>query len=259
MSPLAEQQNALLAALWQPRADSALQALAPHLDASPLALRGLQAYRSNAHALAERALSAAFPVLLQLLDESNFRGLSLSFWQRHPPVRGDVAQWGETLAAHIETLPDLLAEEPYLPDVARAEWALHAAATAGDAQADPASFALLAQGDPARVSLVPCPGVACIESRYPVASIITAHLQASPTLAEAGQRLRDGVAETALVWRQGLKPCLREAAPGEAAFIAALKENASLIDSLAAAPQLDFNQWLLPAVQSGLVIRAAER
>lgn len=259
MNPLARQQSALLAAIWRPHTGSALQTLAPQLDAGPLALRGLQAYRSNAHELAVRALSAAFPVLLQLLDESNFRGLALGFWQSHPPARGDMAQWGDALAAHIEALPDLMADEPCLADVARAEWALHSAATAADAQADPASFALLAQADPAHLVLVLSPGATCIESRYPVASIITAHLQGEPTLAEAGQRLRDGVAETALVWRQGLKPCLREAMPGEAAFVAALQENASLLDSLAAAPQLDFNQWLLPAVQSGLLIRAVER
>lgn len=257
MSLLAQQQ-ALLEALWRPRPQDAMGALEPYLRAGPLAARGLAAYRSNAREMANRALSAAYPVLLQLLEEDNFRGLAQHFWLNHPPARGDMALWGDALASHIETLPDLVQEEPYLADVARAEWALHAAATAADGQADPVSLAVLAQGDPACVTLVLSPGAACIQSRYPVASILAAHLHGMPTLAEAGQRLRDGAAEAAVIWRQGFKPCLRQAVRGEADFLAALKEKASLLDSLAAAPELDFNQWLLPAVQSGLVIRAAE-
>jgi len=256
VSTLALQQRALLAALRQPRHGDAMPLLAPWVVPSPLAARGLRAYRSNAHELAVRVLAAAYPVLAQLMDEDNFAPLARSLWQHHPPASGDLAQWGGALAGHIGELPQLAAE-PYLADVARAEWCLHRAATAADVAADMASFALLTQHDAARLRLVPAPGTAAIPSAYPVASIMLAHLHGSPTLDTAGRRLRDGVAETALAWRHGLKPVLREAVPGEAAFVAALKESASLADSLAAAPQLDFQQWLVPAVQGGLVVGVA--
>ena len=263
MSALGGQQQALLAALWQPRHADAIDSLA--LYAGPMetarqkqAERGLKAYRANAVELAQRALGGAFPVLALLLGEDNFGALARSFWQRKPPMRGDLAQWGEALPEQIESLPDLRDQEPYLADVARVEWALHAAATAADGRSDAASFSLLAQCDPADITLTLGPGVAGLASAYPVVSVIAAHLEGEPSLEQAGQRLRDGVGETALVWRQGFKPMLRHAAAGEMAFIVALQGKASLLDSLAAAPQIDFIDWLVAAVKRGLLVAATK-
>jgi hypothetical protein len=252
---LQEQQQALLRALWLPAHEKAIEAMTPDAR-GPQWQRGLKAYRSNGHALAQRALAGAYPVIAQLLGEENFFALALDLWQHHPPQRGDMAQWGDALGGHIESVTDLHAQEPYLADVARVEWLLHCAATAADAAPDPASFQLLAERDPAALGLVLSPGTACLASAYPVVSIINAHLDGEPTLEEAGQRLRDRVRETALVWRQGFKPRLRQAAPGEAAFVATLQEKRSLGDSLATAPEFDFNDWLVPAVQSGLLLAA---
>lgn len=254
---LLEQQLALLQALWRPRHEEAVDVMASHIrPAGQQWLRGLKAYRSNGHALAQRALAGAYPVVLQLLGEENFLALALELWQRHPPRRGDMAQWGEALAGHIESLAELNEQEPYLADVARVEWLLHCAATAADALPELSSFQLLAEQDPADLTLVLSPGAACLASRHPVVSIVDAHLENEPALEEAGKRLRARIEETALVWRQGFKPRLRQAAPGEQAFVAALQEKHSLADSLQAAPELAFNDWLAPAVQSGLLVAA---
>ncbi len=260
---LARQQALLLQALALPRhadameliADSALAAGTPGRNDLE---RGLQAYRSQAQALAVRTLSAAYPVVAQLLGEENFEALARSLWRQHPPARGDLAQWGGQLPAYIEEQAALAQEEPYLADVARAEWALHAIATAPDGEADPGSLALLASADPARLALVLSPGATCIASAYPVASILGAHLEGEPSLEEAGRRLRAGEAQTALAWRQGFKPRLRRALPHEAAFIAALQERRPLLDSLAAAPGLDFQAWLPLAAQTGLLLAARD-
>lgn len=259
---LAEQQQALLQSLRQPRYEDAAGFAAAHGDLIARAdgsqwRRGLWAYASSGHELAKRALAGAYPVIAQLLGDENFAALARSLWTAHPPARGDLAQWGGELAAHIETLGDLIREEPYVADVARVEWMLHSAATAADSTLDMPALQLLTERDPADFTLVLCPGAACFASAYPVASIVNAHAGGEPSLEEAGRRLREGVAETAVAWREGFKPRLREARPGEAAFIAALQERRSLADSLAAAPALDFGQWLAPAVQSGLVAGAA--
>lgn len=242
MSVLAEQQQALLAALWSPRAP----------DAAP----GLRVYRSNARALAVRALQGAYPVVAQLLGEENFAALAQSLWLAEPPRRGDLAHWGAELPAHVASLVELAAEEPYLADVARLEWALHAVASAPDAELDAASFALLTQRDPAEVTLLLTPGTQRVASAWPVASIVLAHLEGEPTLQQAGERLRDRIAECAVVWREGPKPRLRSAPADEFHFLAALQAGASLALAWAAAPALDFNEWLAPAVQCGLVTGA---
>lgn len=260
--PLAEQQQALLQALRQPRHEqanafaAARAGLLVDVQAGQWQ-RGLAAYRSNGHELAQRALAAAYPAVAQLLGDDNFGALARSLWTAHPPARGDVAQWGGELAAHVEGLPGLIVEEPFMADVARVEWLLHRAASAADTALDAASLQLLTTRDPSAFTLVLCPGASCVASAWPVASIVNAHVAGEPSLDEAGRRLRDGRAETALVWRQGLKPQVRLAGPGEADFISALQEKRSLADSLEAAPALDFGQWLAPAVQSGLLVAAA--
>ncbi len=265
MSPttsLAAAQQALLQALYLPRQADAMKYIAVHVQGAGAEgqnhlERGLQAYRSNGHALAQRVLAAAYPVVAELLGAQSFDALSRHFWQSLAPARGDLAQWGGEFAAFLAALQDLVSEEPYLPDVARVEWALHAAATAADGQVDMSSFALLENAEPSTFTLLLSAGAAGFVSRFPVVSIVQAHLTGEPTLQEAGERLRGQVQEAALVWRQGLKPSLRHAQPGEVLFIAALQENRSLADSLAAAPEFDFNQWLVPAVQTGLLLGAS--
>ncbi|WP_457281910.1 HvfC/BufC family peptide modification chaperone [Polaromonas sp. P5_D5] len=265
---LARQQQALLHALLGERDDSGLWShLQPGGAYAPLARRGLQAYQANGLALAERALGAAYPVLAQLIGGESFAALARHFWLRHPPCRGDMACWGDALAAFLEAAPQL-ADEPYLGDVARVEWALHQAATAADARPDPRSFALLSEADPAEITLTLGAGVFLLASGYPVASIVNAHLLGEPALAEAAALLRAGAAEHALIWRQGFKPRACAVTAAEYALLAALQAGRSLEavlgSALECAPSgamestaaFSFENWLGPAVQDGLVTGA---
>lgn len=257
---LAAWQQSLVAALWAPTHHVALQRLSgmtAGVATRPSAhrRRGLVAYRSHAAAQAVRALAAAYPALARMLGEENLDALARELWREQPPLCGDLAQWGAALAGLIGRLPDLVAAEPYLADVARAEWALHQAAMAADAMADPPSYALLANADPAELRLALAPGTACIASAWPVVTLIQAHASEPPELGMAASRLAAGVAETALVWRQGFRPQLRIAHAGEAAFIAAVQQGLSLLDALAKAADFDFNAWLVPAVHDGLLLR----
>lgn len=260
VASLAAWQQGLVAALWAPTHDVALQrlsAMTAEVAARPSAhlRRGLVAYRSHAATQAVRTLAAAYPVLARMLGEENFDALARELWREQPPLHGDLAQWGAALAGLIGRLPDLAAAEPYLADVVRAEWALHQAAMVADAVADPPSYALLANTDPARLRLALAPGTACIASSWPVVTLIQAHANEPPELGMAAYRLAAGIAETALVWRQGFRPKLRAAHAGEAAFIAAVQEGRSLLDALAQVADFDFNAWLVPAVQEGLLLR----
>lgn len=251
MSRLAQQQQALLDALLGSPTEAAAQALAGAV-ATPWA-RGLQVYRANGRALAQRALGAAYPVLVQLLGEDSFSALAQAFWQAQPPRRGDMNQWGETLADFLAgdaQLQDL----PYLPDVARLEWALHRCAQTADATAEPASYQRLMDEDPARLTLVLAPGCTLLASAWPVASIVTAHHTEQPDLGTAAERLRAGLGETALVWREGLRPRVRAVWPGEAALLSALQAGASLAAALEMAHALDFAAWLPMAGRTGLLL-----
>lgn len=259
---LAREQSALLQAIFEPRPENAIKILANYdQPAWTLAQKGLKTYRANGHALAERALAAAYPVLARLIGATSFAALARDFWHHQSPTDGDIGLWGGALPGFVQASAQL-ADEPYLGDVARAEWTLHVAAGVADAPTDPASWALLAQADPADTYLLLAPGTTVLSSQYPVASVLAAHANADTVdeyaLTLAGERLRAGVAETLIVWRDGLRPAAREALPGEAALVGALLAQAPLATALAAAPELDFTHWLTQAAQTGL-LRAVSR
>ena len=261
MITLALQQQTLLGALLHGPGSQAAwdaQARLPSLVLEPSA-RGLAAYRANGHALAERALAAAYPVVAAMVGPDCLNALARTLWHGHPNQHGDVACWGGELPALLEREAQL-ADYPYLADVARVEWALHRAAGAPDADADPASFALLTQQDPGALTLRLAPGTAVIRSAWPVASLVNAHLCGEPTLSEAADRLRDREAEQALVWRRALRPAVRPCRAGEAVLVDALLHRQGLVPALDAAlatdPGFDFSAWLAQAVGDGLVLGA---
>ena len=260
---LAHQQSLLLQALF---------GVADEVRASlheSLASRGLQAYQANGLALAERALTAAYPVVAQMIGEQSFAPLARHFWRQQPPQCGDMAQWGGGLADFLDAAPQL-AGEPFLGDVARVEWAMHCASTAQDAQPDLASFSLLGTGEPEQTTLRLSHGVKLFASAYPVVSLVNAHLLSHPSLAEAAALLQSGTAEHALVWRQGFKPRVRISNAAEHALVSVLQNGLSLDKALTAAfdaaPENEsrkssgssfvFNDWLAQSVHTGLVTGA---
>lgn len=243
MSALATLQQAMLEALWAPSPAEGVRALAPHLHDGTAVERGLRAYRTNGRELAVRALAAVYPAVAHRLGEDDFAGLARRLWLHDPPVRGDVAQWGEGLAASIESLPELVADQPALADLARAEWLLHRCAVAEDAPQDAGSLALLEHA-PERLRLRLAPGTTLLASRWPVVALL-------------GEAHDEQAAQTAVVWREGLRPRVREAMQGEAPFLAASLGGSPLAEALDAAPELDFNAWLAQAWHSKLLLGAA--
>lgn len=251
MSALARQQQMLLDAMFAWPAENAMKKIAAcTIDTNA---RGLKTYQSNGHALAERALQAAYPVLAQLVGAESFAQLARALWHAHPPVRGDIAQWGQALIGFLRTSVQLQ-DEPYLADVAAAEWALHVCASAANISADFSTLALLTTHAPEHLHFALAPGCAVVRSGWPIASILGAHLEQPPSFAEVGQQLRQGVAQDAVVWRCGLRPSVRLALPGEAALVTALLQGATVAQALDGAPDLDFGAWLPSAVHSGLVL-----
>jgi hypothetical protein len=249
MTWLARQQQSLIDALFAWPSTDAIKVLASYADTTRVS--GLKVYQANGHALAQRALQAAYPVVAQLVGPDSFSDLARAFWHACPPQRGDIAQWGEELAAFLQG-SEQLHDEPYLPDVARVEWGMHLCASAAQTETGLSTLALLTTQDPAQVRIELAAGCAVVRSAWPVASILGAHLQQHPTFEVVGQQLRAGLAQDVVVWRQGLQPRVREATAAEAAFLMALLQSHTLAAALDGAPGLDFSQWLPQAVHSGL-------
>ena len=262
MTALAQQQCDLLSAIFTTNNIAVKATNTPASAISSIinkrSLRGLQTYQANASASAQRSLQAAYPIIAQLIGDRAFEHLARDFWAQHPPTRGDLAQWGGDLPSFIASI-SALKTEPYLSDVAKVEWALQLAATAADQAADVTTFSLLTSQDPDALTMQFAPGTALIHSNFPTASILTAHLYASPSFEDIGQTLRQNVPEIALVWRHGLRPMVAPCTVAEAVFISQLLSGHSLLAALEAATvhetaPFNFNTWLTAAVQSGLLL-----
>lgn len=237
------------------RQQQLLAALARRADGPALresgarAQRGLAAYRANAGALAERALAAAVPTVLAMLGEEAFAGFARAHALAHPPLRGDLGEWGGELPGWIEAQPGL-AEWPWLADAARLDLALHACERAADATLDAASLARLGDADPAVITIELLPGTRVLESTFPIATIHAAHRSgAADGFAPVRAALAAGRGEAVCVSRAGWRAVVHTLAPGEAGFMQALLAGGSLAQALQCAGEaFDFGAWLQRAI-----------
>ena len=241
-------QQQLLRALWRRGTDASLTGWLR--DSGARAEQGLDAYRGNAHAIAERALAAAFPTVQQLVGDDSFALLARALWHHHPPRCGDLARFGDALPAWIADDPQLAAE-PYLADVARVDWAVHTIEHAADAPPLPADLHLLGEREPARLRLRLRPGLACIASRWPVVTIWRAHRSGEvDRFAPARDALAAGRREIALVARPQWRATVDAIDEPNARFTTALLGGAPLARALdAAGPTFAFEAWLHDAVR----------
>lgn len=250
-------QQLLLRTLWRDTPPGALGGWLRQAREGAAAA-GLAVYRGNAAAIAERALAAAFPTVAALVGDDSFAALARDFWRHHPPLRGDLGEWGGDLASFISTREGL-ASEAYLADSARLDWLVHAASRAADGPSAAPPLEALAQHAPEQLRLVLRPGSALLDSPWPVASVWQAH-QAPD--AEGGQRFvavraafAAGAGEHAFVWREGFAVRVEALAPVAAAFTTALLRGAPLAAALdAAGAHFAFDQWLLQALQRAWLI-----
>jgi hypothetical protein len=240
-------QQELLRALWQ---RGAMTTLNPWLRQSDVRnADALAAYRGNAGAIAERALASAYPTVQQLLGDESFARLSRALWNEAPPQCGDLACWGEALPGWIEQETQL-ADEPYLADVARVDWAVHAIEHAADAEASVVGIILLAEHDPVRLRLRLRPGLTVVRSRWPVVAIWQAHRRNDANRFDPVRAaLAAGVAECALISRSGWRAQVEAIDEADAVFTAALQRGVSLGHALDEAGEaLEFERWLQRAL-----------
>ena len=261
----AERQRALLRAVQSVQSVQAGHVGgAPELalrEAGPRAARGLEAYRANAQALADRALGAAFPTVRLLVGAETFARLAADAWQAHPPQRGDIGVWGDAYAAWLQARP-ALSRWPYLGDVARLDWALHHCERAADAVLDSASLGRLESADPQHSVLHLMPGSALLLSPWPIAQIHAAHQLEGDAAEAAFGALRVALAEPSpervLVVRRGWRARVHALDGPAAAFTQQVLEGATLHAALEhAGAGFDFAGWLGTALRESWLQRVA--
>ena len=242
----ATRQQALLAAI---RAHSANAPDVGLAEADERARAGLQIYRNNAWALAERALAAAFPTVQALLGAADFKRMAGAHWNDAPAERGDIGVWGRALPRWLAAQPSL-APWPYLADCAQLDWLRHVCDRAADAEFDAPSLAMLASTDPATLRLVLKPGVAVLASTWPVASIFEAHQGATPHFEAARDAIEQRRGEVVLVARSGWRAQVHRIDLPTLEWTNQLQAGARLSQALdRAGPAFDLSTWLARALR----------
>jgi hypothetical protein len=240
-------QQQLLRALWRRGAGPSLALWLR--EKGDRAEQGVAAYRGNAAAIAERALAAAYPTVQQLLGNESFAQLARVLWHHQPPQRGDLALFGDGLAAWIDG-DEQLTGEPYVADVARIDWAVHAIEHAADLPQPPAGLALLGVFDPSRLRLRLRPGLALVRSKWPVVTVWQAHRRAdADRFAPVREAFARGDAELALIARAGWRAVVERLDAASFEFISALQRGADLASAMEnAGTELAFDRWLQRAL-----------
>ncbi len=188
MSGLAELQEFFARAVRGGDAEAALSSLMPGGE------EGLAIYRDNLEERGRAALADVYPVVERLVGGAFFAHAARLHMREQPSQNGDIHDFGAGFAGFLARFP-LLAGLPYLPDVARLEWAVHRVYHAADsAPLDLAALSGLAAAERAGVTLALAPACRLVSSRHPIHRIWSLHQPGVAwdpafTLDEGGVRL----------------------------------------------------------------------
>ena len=232
--------------------------------------RLVQIYRNNTFASLTAALEAVYPVVVRLVGEGFFRYAADTYIHAHPSTSGDLHDFGGRFAAFLATFP-AAATLPYLPDVARLEWAYHRVfhaadhATCMDAQVPreagcrerpPLPLEQLAAVPPARHGQLVFglhPATRLLESDYPILRIWQAN---QPGAADEQIDLGAG-GDRLLVFRRDLAIEFKQLSPGELHLLRAFSVERCFAEASTAAleaeAQLDLAETLRQHVRLGTV------
>ncbi|HZI84041.1 MAG TPA: DNA-binding domain-containing protein [Casimicrobiaceae bacterium] len=196
----------------------------------------LAIYRRNVLSNYRKALSATFPVVQALVGPAFFGAAVEAFVRACPSTRGDVNRYGGDLPRFLATYPPAR-PLPYLPDVARLEWALDQAAIAADAGSlDLESLGAVPAGQLGLLRFTLHPSARLVTSAYPVLRIWQTNQpghgeDARVDLSEGGDAL--------LVIRGEDGVVIHRLTPGARAFLLAIGHNLALAEALERAAAAD--------------------
>lgn len=162
---------------------------------------GIAVYRANLLAARHRALAESYPVALRLVGEAFFAEAARLHAGVEPSRSGDLRAYGAGFADFIASYPPA-AGLPYLPDVARLEWAVHECRHGPDGVVfDFPGLGRVAPAALAGVRIFVHPAARRVASCHPILAIWEANQEGRD-----GTPSRDAGPDRVLVRRDGLDP-----------------------------------------------------
>ena len=186
----------------------------------------LAVYRNNTFSNYRKALRDDYPAVLALVGEKFFDGACDAYTRAQPSQSGDLNDFGVMFRSFLQQWQPAQ-QLPYLPDVARLEWAIHMAFNATDVP--PLALESLAHLPPETVPQLHLdlhPSAVLLHSPYPVFKIWQMSMNGTDErvdLAAGDDRL--------LVIRRSGTVEIERIAPGEFAALQALADGCELAEA----------------------------
>ena len=201
------------------------------------------------------ALGGVFEVVNKLVGDEFFTHIAKNYVRAHPSSTGNVHDFGQAFPEFLEKFPGLEAL-PYLPDVARLEWAYHAAFHSPiGSMLNIDKLAQVPESKYDRLKLLLSPACFLLHSEYPVLHIWQVNQDGyddSDTVS-----LDEGGVDLAIV-REGNQIVFHSLLPGAFVMLNAALDGKSFNDSCEIVLKLDANsdvgKFLQDAVMNRLVV-----
>jgi hypothetical protein len=188
---------------------------------------GYQAHHRNFKGGLVTVLMEAYPTVKAMVGDEFFAMLASRFVAVHPPKSPILSRYGEEFGAFVGTVSELAAY-PYVPDVARLEYAVGRAFHAEDRAPLAISDLLDAQSNDADDLLLEIhPSAQVVVSAHPIVAIWELHHDEKQVIPE-----EEWKPEAALVLRPRLDVQVGRISHELAAFISALRDDGSLAKAI---------------------------
>lgn len=166
---LRDLQNRFAAAMVDPTASLPPELLPP--SSGPGLERRFTVHRATYGKSLAQVTAAAFPSVAAILGPTRIERAGIAFCTKHPPRKAALWQYGGEFPDFLETF-EPLQNIPYLPDLARLDWACHLAWFAEDAsRLDPSRLTQIAPERIARITFIAHPAARIVASPFPIDSI----------------------------------------------------------------------------------------
>ncbi|HEY1719969.1 MAG TPA: DNA-binding domain-containing protein [Magnetospirillaceae bacterium] len=188
-------------------------------------------YRNTFVGTLVAALRITYPAIERLVGEKFFEGAATRFVRDHVPHAAHLNTYGGDFGDFLAGFAPA-ASLPYLPDVARLEWAVSSAANAPDAlPLDPAALGSLSEADQGRIKFQPHPSVRIVHLAYDADRIRKAVIDKNE--AEMAGLAPDATPFWLIAHRKDLDVVMRRLTDDEARFSQALMAGGQLDQILA--------------------------
>lgn len=230
-------------------------------------IRGINIYRRNLLANAQRALSITFPTIFKLLNSDVSENLVQQFLMLFPPTQGDWAQWGEEFPQFIAA-NQIAHDYSYLTDCAELDWHVHSALKGKDQTFDHRTLSLLGSAEPEALNIILNQNVTLIQTIFPIVDIFNAHhspdqLRQETAMVEAKSALTTLMQlttipkqHTVMICRPDFQPKIVTLSNSEAEFMRCINTGKSLAESLNTVHHdqyFSFEKWLITALEQNLI------